>query len=81
MAGVPARVSEQRLAARLEAEREMLLLRLDGLRDNARQKPGYKTALRLLNPMFRRADLAARTAILQAATFMIDVLEMMPPIL
>jgi hypothetical protein len=69
------------MAVRLEARREALLLRLTRLQDNARRKPGYKTALRLLNPTFRRADLAARAAILQAASFMVEVLEMMPPFL
>jgi hypothetical protein len=66
---------------RLEEKREALLSRLQRLDPNARARPGYKTALRLLNPMFRKANLATRAALLQAATFMVEVLEMTPPFL
>jgi len=60
-------------------EREALLRRLGRLHAAARRKPGYRTARNLLNPAFRRANLAARAAILQAASFMIHILEMTPP--
>src|SRR5262245_37669902 len=56
---------------RLEVQREALLRRLARLHANAKQRPGYRTALNLLNPTFYRANLAARVAILQAANFMI----------
>lgn len=68
-------------AARLEDQRAALLDRLARLQDHARLSPGHRTALRLLNPMFRKASLTARAAILQAAGFMIDILEMTPPFL
>ena len=66
-------------ATRLEDQREALLDRLGRLHADARSRPGYRTALRLLNPMFRKANLATRAALLQAASFMIEVLEMTPP--
>jgi hypothetical protein len=66
--------------ARLEAQREALLRRLARLDSRLRSQPGYRTAQRLLNPMYRRASLAARVAILQSAAFMLDVLELMPPL-
>jgi hypothetical protein len=73
----PARAAN--LADRLEVERETLLRRLARLHASAKRRPGYKTALRLLNPTFRKADLTARIAILQAASFMVEVLERIPP--
>lgn len=66
-------------ADRLESQREELLARLARVHDNARVSPGYRTALRLLNPMFRKASLAARVAILQSAAFMVEILELTPP--
>jgi hypothetical protein len=75
----PASAAKLPSAARLEVQREALLLRLTRLRADVRRRPGYRTALKLLNPMFRRANLAARVTILQAANFMVDILEMTPP--
>jgi hypothetical protein len=66
-------------AASLEATREMLLQRLEHLGPEAKRSPGYKSALTLLNRKFRLATLSARIGILQAASFMIDVLERTPP--
>lgn len=37
--------------------------------------PGYKRALKLLNDTFRKSKLAQRLAVLQAAAWLIDVLE------
>jgi hypothetical protein len=65
----------------LEVQREALLDRLGRLHADARSRPGYRTAHRLLNPMFRKANLATRAALLQAAGFMIEILEMTPPFL
>ena len=75
-----ARTASEPSAQRLEVQREVLLRRLTRLHDAAKLKPGYRTALNLLNPTFRRANLAARVAILQAANFMISILEMTPPL-
>jgi hypothetical protein len=75
-----ARSGPEASAERLEAQREALLSRLTRVHTAARHRPGYRTALNLLNPTFRKANLAARAAILQAASFMIDILERMPPL-
>ena len=56
---------------RLEADREALLRRLSRLDSGAKLLPGYRSALTLLNSRFRRA-------LLQAAQFMIEVLERIP---
>jgi hypothetical protein len=59
----------------LEARRDALLVRLQRLGDRAQQHPGYRRALKLLNDTFRKAKLAQRLAVLQAAAWLIDVLE------
>jgi hypothetical protein len=66
-------------ARRLDQQREALLQRLAHLNAAAKLKPGYRTARKLLNSTFRRASLATRAAVLQAANFMISILEMTPP--
>jgi hypothetical protein len=63
---------------RLESDREALLRRLSRLDSGAKLLPGYRSALTLLNARFRRADLATRLGLLQAAQFMIAVLERIP---
>lgn len=63
---------------KLEADREALLLRLHNLTPQAKAQPGYRTALSLLNSKFRKATLGARVAVLQSASFMIEVLEKLP---
>lgn len=67
--------------AGLEDQREALLARLKRLHAGAETRPAYRTALKLLNPIFRRADLGARVAVLQAANFVIEILERTPPLL
>lgn len=59
----------------LESRREALVARVRGLGGNAQQHPGYKRALKLLNDTFRKAKLAQRLAVLEAAAWLIDVLE------
>ena len=59
----------------LEARRAALVARLSMLGEAGQRHPGYKRALKLLNDTFRRAKLAQRLAILQAASWLIDVLE------
>jgi hypothetical protein len=75
----PARRPAAPAAERLERQREALLQRLAHLNAAAKLKPGYRTARKLLNSTFHRASLATRAAILQAANFMISILEMTPP--
>jgi predicted RNA polymerase sigma factor len=59
----------------LEARRAELVARLRGLGESAQAHPGYKRALKLLNETFRSSKLAQRLAILQAAAWLIDILE------
>lgn len=51
------------------------MIRLCGLGENGQQHPGYKRALKLLNDTYRKSKLAQRLAVLQAAAWLIDVLE------
>jgi hypothetical protein len=60
---------------RLENHRATLVARLAGLGEAARRHPGHKRALTLLNVTFRRVKLAQRLAVLQAAAWLIDLLE------
>jgi hypothetical protein len=59
----------------LEARRATLVARLSSLGEAGHQHPGYKRALKLLNDTFRKSKLAQRLAILQAAAWLIDILE------
>jgi hypothetical protein len=59
----------------LEARRAELVARLRALGDGAQRHPGYKRALKLLNDTFRKSKLAQRLAVLQAAAWLIDILE------
>jgi hypothetical protein len=63
---------------RLESDREALLRRLAFLSGSVKLRPGYKSALTLLNSKFRKSNLATRLTLLQAAQFMIEVLEKIP---
>jgi hypothetical protein len=63
----------------LEARRDLLLKRLERLGERARGQRGYSSARSLLGTTYRRANLAARVAVLETAHFMISVLEMLPP--
>lgn len=58
-----------------EANREKLIARLSNLSTVAAQHPGYRRARKLLNDAFRQNSLTQRVAILQAAAWLIDVLE------
>lgn len=59
----------------VENRRDKLIERLNNLGDGARAHPGYKRALKLLNETFRKSKLAQRLAVLQAASWLIDILE------
>lgn len=78
---VTPRVGVQRISpARLEAQREALLKRLECLPPGLRANRGYASARSLLGASYLRANLTARLAVLQTAQFMINVLEMLPPL-
>jgi len=59
----------------LEGRRAELSARLGLLGETAQRHPGYKRALKLLNDIYRREKLPQRLAVLQAAAWLIDVLE------
>ena len=59
----------------IEARRTALVARLTSLGEAAQRHPGYKRAFTLLNATFRRSKLAQRLAVLQAAAWLIDILE------
>ena len=59
----------------LEARRAELVARLAALDQSARSHPGYKRALTLLNNTFRKEKLTQRLAVLQAAAWLIALLE------
>ena len=51
------------------------MVRLRRLGGTAQDHPSYKRALTLLNDTFRKSKLAQRLAVLQAAAWLIDILE------
>jgi len=59
----------------LELRRAELAARLRVLGDAAQKHPGYKRALKLLNDIYRRERLPQRLAVLQAAAWLINILE------
>lgn len=59
----------------VEARREKLIVRLRSIGGSAQSHPGYKRALTLLNDTFRKTKLAQRLAVLEAAAWLIDILE------
>jgi len=61
--------------AALEARRAELVARLAALDEKSQAHPGYKRARKLLNDTFRREKLPQRLAVLQAAAWLIAVLE------
>ena len=63
----------------LERRRAELVARLNQLGETAQRHPGYKRALKLLNDTYRREKLGQRLAVLQAATWLIAVLEELSP--
>jgi hypothetical protein len=58
-----------------ERRRAAILRRLEGLNDAARTHPAYRRALTLVNQTFRKVSVAQRLATLQAAEWLIEVLE------
>src|SRR5262245_6777028 len=58
-----------------ERRRSAILHRLAGLNDASRTHPAYRRALTLLNQIFRKVSVPQRPAVLDAAEWLIDVLE------
>ena len=69
------RQSFRRQYDELETYRAELCARLRRVGDAAQQHPGHKGAMKLLNTIYRKEKLAQRLAVLQAAAWLIDVLE------
>jgi hypothetical protein len=69
------RPSFRRRYNELELRRAELSARLQVLGETTRSHPGYKRALKLLNDIYRKEKLAGRLAVLQAAAWLIDILE------
>lgn len=59
----------------LEKRREELIARLAALGTKARENPAHGRARTLLNQTFRKASLVQRAAILEAADWLIAVLD------
>lgn len=59
----------------IEAHRAVLVARLTSLSEAGQRHPGYKRAFTRLNATFRRSKLPQRLGVLQAAAWLIDVLE------
>jgi hypothetical protein len=59
----------------LERRRLALIEQLRSLGAGATAHPGYRNALTLLNKTFRKASVAQRVAVLEAAAWLIDLLE------
>jgi hypothetical protein len=59
----------------VEVRRSELIARLRTLGGAAQVHPAYKRAMKLLNDTFRKSKLAQRLAVLQAAGWLIDILE------
>jgi hypothetical protein len=59
----------------MEIRRADLIERLTKLGEGAQRHPAYNTARALLNKTFRKESLARRASILQAAAWLIDVME------
>ena len=57
----------------------MLLERLELLGATARAANGYRAARALLGSKYIRASLAARLGLIEAAEFLVRILEMVPP--
>jgi hypothetical protein len=79
-AGAPVKNFRQRYDD-LEQARTALLARLERHMKIAHAHPSAKRALKLLNDTFRSAKVAQRAAILQAAEWLINLIEMTPPML
>ena len=67
------------VSERVIAQREALFRRLARLHSAVKARQGYRTAISLLTRRFLVASQATQIALLQAASFMVGVLEKLPP--
>jgi hypothetical protein len=73
------KVSIANLIPRVGADRDALLHRLARLPATVKERSGYKTATILLGKTFLIASHSTQITPLQAASFMAEVLEKLPP--
>jgi hypothetical protein len=66
-------------ASRLERKRASLEKRVERLRPVAKASSGYKSVRALLGAKYLQASLAGRVAVLEAADFLVRILELLPP--
>jgi hypothetical protein len=71
----PSRASFRQRYDDLEVRRDELVARVRALGETAARHPGHKRALTLLNETFRKSKLTQRLAVLQAAAWLIGILE------
>jgi hypothetical protein len=72
--------SEGRVShSELEEKRAALEKRVERLRPATKASSGYRSVRALLGVKYLQASLAGRIAILQAADFLVRVLELLPP--
>jgi hypothetical protein len=74
------RQSFRRRYNEMEARRVELVTRLQALGEPARHYPGYRGARKLLNDIYRKQRVAKRVAILDAASWLVAVLEDLTPL-
>ena len=72
---LPSRADFRTRYDEIEARRAALVARLTSLGEADQRHPGYQRAFTLLNATFRRSKLTQRLAVLQAAAWLIDILE------
>jgi len=65
----------------LERQRQVLIDRLTRISQDARGHLACKRAAKLLNETYRRSSLTQRFGILQAASWLLTVIEGLPPAL
>jgi predicted RNA polymerase sigma factor len=69
------KISFKQQYEKAERRRAAVLQRLAELNDSARAHPAYRRAMTLINQTFRKASVAQRLATLQAAEWLIEILE------
>ena len=69
------RIDFRRRYDAIESQREVLVARMGTLSESAQRHPAYKGVRKLLNETFRRAKLPKRLAVLEAAAWLLGILE------
>jgi hypothetical protein len=72
---IPAKRSFRDRYEDLEKSRSDMIERLNRLGERGRTHPSFKRAAVLLNETFRKASIAQRLAVLQAAQWVIELME------